>query len=164
MTEGSTDFYADYTVAWKALPRQDRIALTSAALKGSRAVNRWDAAITLWWVQRELRYGVRNALIVAVGIVVGLLIFAWVVDGVAPTSFGNVLRAVPLLPVFLLIPLAASSLRRPKLRIAAQQNAAVLAGKTFDGPPDPEEAERLLRRARKEGWFRGTRPQRQPRL
>jgi hypothetical protein len=161
MTVGSSDdIQADYTAAWKALPRRERADLTQAALKGQRSVNRWDAAITLWWVQRELRYGVRNALLTAVAVVAVLLVLAWVVDGVPPTSFGNVLRAVPLLPVFLLIPIATTGMRRPRLRIAAQLNASVLAGKTFDGPPDPEEAERLLRRARKEGWFRGTRPER----
>ena len=67
----ATDLQADYKAAWKALPRRDRIALTSAALKGHRSINRWDAAVTLWWVQRELRYGVRNALLTAAGFVVG---------------------------------------------------------------------------------------------
>ena len=156
----TADGQPDYRTVWTSLPRTERAQLSQAALKGQPSANRWDAALTLWWVQRELRYAIRNSLLIACAMVLVLLLFAWVVDGVPPTSFGNVLRAVPLLPVFLLIPLASTGMRRPRLRIAAQLNAGVLAGKKLEGPPAPEEAERLLARARTQGWFRGSRPKR----
>lgn len=152
----------DYSVAWKLLPRRDRALLTQAAMRGHRSVNKWDAAITLWWAQRELRIGLWRDLAVAGVIVLGLIVFAWARTGQAPTSLGDIFTASPLLPVFLLIPIASSASRRPRLRRSAQLNAAVLAGKSFQGPPDPQEAERLLALARKEGWFRGTRPQTAP--
>lgn len=162
MTSAPEDLHAGYKAAWKALPRRDRMELTQAALKGHRSVNRWDAAVTLWWSQRELRYGLRNSLLVAAGVAVGLSVLSWVLTGVPPTSIFAIFQSNPMLPVFLLIPFASAGLRRPRLRVSAQVNAAVLAGKTFDAPPDPEEAERLLARARKQGWFRGPRPEPDP--
>ena len=152
----------DYPVAWKALPRADRALLVRAAMGGHRAINRWDAAITLWWTQRELRYGHWRDLIVSVFIGIAVTGFAWARSGEVPTSIGDVFAASPLLPLFVLIPLASQATRRPRLRRSAQLNAAVLAGRSFDGPPDPEEAERLLAQAKREGWFRGTRPQTDP--
>ena len=162
MTADTADLQADYKAAWKALPRSERTELTRAALKGHRAVNRWDAAVTLWWTQQELRYGLRNSLAVGVGAAVGVTLVSWVLTGSPPAGIAEIFQANPMLPVFFLIPFASASLRRPRLRVSAQFNAAVLAGKKFDGPPDPEEAERLLARARKEGWFRGTRPETDP--
>ena len=149
----------DYSVAWKSLPRNDRALLVQAAMRGHRCVTKWDAAITLWWTQRELRVGLWRDLGLAGILVAGLIAFAWARTGQAPSSLADIFNASPLLPVFLLIPIAASSMRRPRLRRSAQLNAAVLAGKSFEGPPDAEEAERLLALARRKGWFRGTRPQ-----
>ena len=153
---------SDYGVAWKSLSRQDRTFLVRAAMGGHRSINKWDAAITLWWTQRELRIGLWRDLGLALVIVAGLIMFAWARTGQAPAGLGDIFNASPLLPVFLLIPIASSASRRPRLRRSAQLNAAVLAGQTFEGPPDPDEAERLLALARKEGWFRGTRPQTDP--
>ena len=148
----------EYMEAWKALSGRDRMEVTQAALRGQPAANRWDAAITLWWTQRELRNGVRNSLIGVGVLVVVLVILEWVLTGEPPTNPRTLVERNPLLPVFFLIPIASGSLRRPKLRRSAQINAGVLAGRKFDEPPDAEEAQRLLYRARKEGWFRGTRP------
>lgn len=150
----------DYAAAWKALPRRERNELASAAVRGVRSRNRWDAAITLWWTQRELRRGGWPSLAFAGAVIIGLVVFSIVRTGQWPTSFGAFFETVPLLPVLILLPILTARSRKPKLRYSAQLNAAVLAGKKFDGPPDPEEAERLLVRARKEGWFRGTRPER----
>ena len=153
------DASSDYSVAWKSLPRQDRALLTRAAMGGHRSINKWDAAITLWWTQRELRFGMWRDVSLAVGIALGLALYAWGRTGDLPTTVNDMISVSPLFPIIILIPIAASSFRRPRLKRSAQLNAAVLAGKVFEGPPDPEEAERLLALARKEGWFRGTRPQ-----
>ena len=158
----TTDEASAYSVAWKSLPRQERTLLVQAAMRGHRSVNKWDAAITLWWTQRELRVGLRRDLGLAAILVAGLIAFAWARTGQAPTSLADIFIASPLLPVFLLIPIAASSMRRPRLRRSAQLNAAALAGTSLQGPPDAEEAERLLALARKKGWFRGPRPQTKP--
>ena len=155
---------AEYAAAWRGLPRPDRGELTQAALRGQRAVNPWDAAITLWWTQRELQTGLKSALVVAVSVVLVLIGYMWVTTGDPPTTLRALFTASPVLPVFLVIPFLTQSVRRPRLRRAAQLNAQLLAGKTFSGPPDPEEAQRLLNRARKEGWFRGTRPTPDPKL
>lgn len=149
----------DYAAAWKALPRRERMELSSAAVRGIRSRNRWDAALTLWWTQRELRRGPWPALIFAVIVIVGLLVYSFVRTGQLPVTPSAFFEAVPMLPVLVLLPMLTHRSRKPRLRHSAQLNAALLAGKKFDGPPDPEEAERLLARARKEGWFRGTRPE-----
>jgi hypothetical protein len=149
-----------YLAAWKALTRRERLELTAAAMRGLRPANRWDAAITLWWTQRELRYGLRNSLL-GVGILaVVLVLLEWALTGTPPTNPGEMLRRNPMLPVFFLIPIAAGTVRRPKLRRSAQVNAAALTGKQVDSPPDAEETERLLTRARKQGWFKAARPKR----
>ena len=150
----------EYATAWKALPRRDRSRLSSAAVRGIRSVNRTDAALTLWWTQRELRRGPWPSLILAGIVIVGLLVYSFVRSGQLPATPSAFFEAVPLLPVIVLLPITTHRSRKPRLRHSAQLNAAVLAGRKFDGPPDPEEAERLLALARKEGWLRGMRPER----
>ena len=159
MTEASPDLHADYTAAWKARPWGERTELRVAAMKGQRARNREDAALSLWWIQDELRSGLRSTLLWTIATVVALFLLVWALSGGEPPGITEVLRWNPFLPLFVLVPFWSTFRRRPRLRAAAQLNAAVLAGETFNSPPDPEEAERLLRRARKEGWFRGTRPE-----
>lgn len=155
--DAATD--ADLHQAWKALPRQDRTELASACTRGLRGVNRYDAALMLWWSRRQVRQGPWAVLRFALFVVAVVLVVHVVTSG-GVRSLSTVLETNPILPVLPLIPLASWVFRRPKLQQAITLNAAVLAGRQFDGPPDPEEAERLLALARKEGWFRGTRPQR----
>jgi hypothetical protein len=143
---------------WKGLPPAERNNLIRAAGRGERGINRRDAAYMLWWSSNELRRGPWPALRVAAIVVAGVLVTQAMTLGADFDDLEGFFQWVGLLPVVLLIPMVSWTLRRPKLQRAAQLNAAVLAGKPFEGPPDPEDAERLLARARKEGWFRGTRP------
>lgn len=156
-TAAAESVAAEYEAAWKALPRHDRGELVRAATRGHRAVNRWDAALMLWWTQKQLSKSAWSGMWLGLAIAATVIGWYWIVEGF---DVRGLLAANPLLPVFLLIPWSGSRTRKIKLRHSARLNAAVLAGRSFDGPPDPEEAERLLARARIEGWFRGTRPQR----
>lgn len=158
MTAGAPPQAADYREVWNALSRRERGELTQAALRGQRPANRWDAAISLWWAQRELRRGLAVAVGIGLGVVALLLVVAWLATGTLPTSVGEALQVSPMLPVLALIPIATAGSRRPKLKRAAQINAATLAGKALASPPDVAEADRLLLQARTKGWFTPTRP------
>lgn len=143
---------------WRSLSRSDRATLASDAARGLRGRNNKDAALMLWWATKELRRGPRTALWTAAAIV-ATIIGLQLVTG---RDLAEVARSLvsSISPIILLIPLATWVFRRPKLQRSVQLNAAVLSGKTFDGPPDPEEAERILARVKREGWLRGTRPER----
>jgi hypothetical protein len=147
-----------FKAAWQSLSREDRATLASDAARGLRGRNRKDAAFMLWWATHELKRGPRPGLTVAAAIAVGI-IWAQMAGG---ASLGEAVGGIgsTAIPIILLIPLATWHFRRPKLHRSLQLNAAVPTGKSFEGPPDPEEAERILARAKREGWLRGTRSDR----
>lgn len=160
-TPGGTASPAEQArVAWQALPPRDRVELTKAATKGQRGINRADAAYMLWFATNELRRGPWPAMRIALIVVVALLVNQALVMGISVADAGGFLGWIGLIPVVLLIPFTSWTLRRPKLERSARLNAALLAGREFDSPPDPEASERLFALALKEGWLRGTRPQR----
>lgn len=131
--------------------------MASDAARGLRGRNRKDAAFMLWWATQELKRGPRPGLTVA-GAIIAAVIFTQLANGAAPSEIiGSIGSSA--IPIILLIPLATWFFRRPKLQRSIQLNAGVLEGRTFEGPPDPEEAERILARAKREGWLRGTRPE-----
>ena len=146
-----------FKAAWQSLSRENRATLASDAARGLRGRNRKDAAFMLWWATEELKRGARPGLVVA-GAIAATILFAQISAGATPLE---ALRGVgsSAIPIIMLIPLATWFFRRPKLQRSVQLNAAVLSGKTFDGPPDPEEAARILALAKREGWLRGTRPE-----
>jgi len=149
VTPGAGRDALEYGVAWKSLPRAARRDLVSAALRGVRPSAGRDAALTLWWSQRELRRGVWPTMAVAVAAIAILVAVDWWRTGVLPTTFGQFWTSQPLFPVFLLLPIATWGIRRPKLQRAAQVSAGVIAGRTRTDAPDQVEAQRLLDRARK---------------
>lgn len=155
MSEAAAD--DSFKAAWQSLSRENRAALASDAARGLRGRNRQDAAFMLWWATQELKRGARPGLVVA-GAICAAILLAQISAGASPLE---ALRGIgsSAIPIILLIPLATWFFRRPKLQRTIQLNAAVLSGKTFDGPPDPEEAARILALAKREGWLRGTRPE-----
>lgn len=138
---------------WQALPRSERAQLSKAVSRGSRGTTRPHAALMLWWAGEQLRRGPWPALGWGALLAVGIVVLELVVYRV---PVGELLQGAPLLPLLVLIPPAAWTLRRPKLQQAAALNAALLAGHPIEGVPGAEEINRILAGARKERWFRAT--------
>ena len=155
MNRGPAATAESYPAAWKSLSREKRSELVRDAMRGKPPANRTDAALTLWWVQQQIRMGARPALAVAIAFIVLLVAASWAGTGAPPADFGEFFRTQPLFPIFLLVPFAAWGIRRPKLQRAAQISAGVLTGKPLDSAPDAEHTERLLARAPKPGRSTG---------
>lgn len=143
----------DYRTLWRSLPRGQRGRLSSNASRGLQGRTPRDAALTLWWADRQLRRGPWPALGVAAAVVVVLLLLQVVAFGVALTDPASAARS-PIVPIVLLIPVASWSIRRARFTDAARLNAGVLAGRKLAEAPDRQEAHRLLDRARGKSWFR----------
>lgn len=156
---------SDYRTLWSTLPSSERRLLAREARQGIRGRSRQDAALLLWFAREELRKGWRTALAGIAGTLLGTAIAVVGASMLEGDDLGLVWDEVGRSGVLgfwplLLFPLVLWWQRRPKLKRTAQLNAAVLAGEELTGPPDPEEAERLLAVIRKEGWLRGMRPER----
>ena len=152
----------DYRATWKTLPGWQRRELFWAASAGTRGMDRREAALLLWYAREHQRHWLRTAAGQAGGFALGGVLLALVISYVDPATDLAFFRTYTLTgaPTMLLLHLGMAIYRRPRLRRTEQLNAAMLAGHEFTGPPDPDEAERLLNLIRKEGWLRGMRAER----
>lgn len=156
---------SDYRVLWRTLAASERRLLYKEAGRGIRGRSKQDAALMPWFAREELRKGWRTAVAGIAGTVLGVALALVGISLLEGDDLGRVWDEVRESGVLgywplLLLPLVLWARRRPALKRTVQLNAAVLAGQELTGPPDPEEAERLLAVIRKEGWLRGMRPQR----
>lgn len=148
--------FANLRAAWDELSRGNRRDILKDVRRARRTQVRADAALAAWAGLRELRNQPRQwLLLVLVQAVLMAVVFA-TLDTVIEDQAFTLATASPWLrglPLALACNLGQLAVRK-QLRRGITLNARFAAGEPVTGPPDMDEAERLLRVMDREGWLR----------